>query len=79
MSPLSHDQRVQALCRLEETSSYPQARMRLEAIDRLLVLQEDFCDSDVRRIVAKRELPIPNRIEENSFAVRHAHRLGGID
>ena len=59
MNPLSHEQRVEALCRLEGTSSYPQARMRLDAIDRLLVLQEDFCESDVRRILAKRELPLP--------------------
>lgn len=55
MNPLAHDQRVEALRRLEAISEYPQARMRMEAIDRLLVIPEDFCDSDVRRILGKRE------------------------
>jgi hypothetical protein len=58
MNPLSHDQRIEAIGRLEaESDRYP-AASTLKAIDKLLVFGEVFSHTDLERIVGKRDYPI---------------------
>ncbi len=58
MNPLSHEQRIEALCRLEAASDHYPAASTLKAIDKLLVFGEVFSYTDLERIVGKRAYPL---------------------
>jgi hypothetical protein len=54
MNPLSHEQRIEAICRLEAASDQYPAASTLKAIDKLLVFGQGFSHTDLERIVGKR-------------------------
>jgi hypothetical protein len=58
MKPLSHDERIEAICRLEAAGDHFPAVSTLKAIDKLLVFGEVFSCTDLERIVGKRDYPI---------------------
>lgn len=58
MNQLSHDQRVEAIRRLEAASAHYPAASTLRAIDKLLVFGEVFSYTDLERIVGKRAYPL---------------------
>jgi hypothetical protein len=58
MNPLSHDQRIEAICRLEAAGDKYPAPSTLKAIDKLLVFGEVFSYTDPERIVGKRAYPL---------------------
>lgn len=59
MNPLSHEQRIEAIRRLEAASDQYPAVSTLKAIDKLLVFGEVFSYTDLDHIVGKRAYPLP--------------------
>ncbi len=58
MNPLTHGERIEAICRWEAAGDQYPAASTLKAIDKLLVYGEVFSYTDLERIVGKRDYPI---------------------